>query len=94
MSSRRPAFGEKHRNTPLRTKRSGAPRPAPSLFRPFLGNAKKGPARPDGERKMEWTRSQDNKEGDYAQLFWRALRAIRCANVRFGILPPQSGFPE
>jgi hypothetical protein len=29
---------------------------------------------------------------DYAPLLRRALRAIRQANVRFGILPPQSRF--
>ena len=29
---------------------------------------------------------------DYAPLLRRALRAIRCANVRSGILPPQSRF--
>jgi hypothetical protein len=29
---------------------------------------------------------------DYAPLLRRALRAIRFANVRFGILPPQSRF--
>ena len=28
---------------------------------------------------------------DYTRLLSRALRAIRCANVRSGILPPQSG---
>jgi len=29
---------------------------------------------------------------DFAPLLRRALRAIRCANVRSGILPPQSRF--
>jgi hypothetical protein len=34
-----------------------------------------------------------SKELDYARLSLpRALRAIRYANVRFGILPPQSRF--
>jgi hypothetical protein len=31
-------------------------------------------------------------ELDYTRLLSRALRAIRYANVRSGILPPQSGF--
>jgi hypothetical protein len=36
----------------------------------------------------------DSKEEtlDYTRLPSRTLRAIRCANVRSGILPPQSGF--
>src|SRR2546427_11235478 len=32
----------------------------------------------------------ETKTLDYARLLSRALRAIRCANVRSGILPPQS----
>jgi hypothetical protein len=36
--------------------------------------------------------SNKGKELDYTRLLSRALRAIRCANVRFGILPSQSGF--
>src|SRR5438445_3627872 len=34
----------------------------------------------------------ETKTLDYARLLSRALRAIRCANVRSGILPPQSAF--
>ena len=41
VPSERPRKSEKRRNTPRRTKRRGAPRPAPSLFGYFLGNAKK-----------------------------------------------------
>ena len=32
----------------------------------------------------------ETKTLDYARLLSRALRAIRCANVRAGILPPQA----
>ena len=35
-------------------------------------------------------RKKQKKELDYTRLLPRALRAIRCANVRFGILPTQS----
>ena len=34
---------------------------------------------------------QEEQERDYTRLLPRALRAIRCANVRAGILPAQSG---
>jgi hypothetical protein len=37
-------------------------------------------------------RKEKKKKLDYTRLLSRALRAIRCANVRSGILPPQSGF--
>jgi hypothetical protein len=35
-------------------------------------------------------REDSKTELDYTRLLPRALRAIRCANVRFGILPTQS----
>jgi hypothetical protein len=36
-------------------------------------------------------KSQSKIKMDYSPHPRLALRAIRCANVRFGILPPQSG---
>jgi hypothetical protein len=44
------------------------------------------------QRKLESSFRLTAKELDYQRLLSRALRAIRYANVRFGILPPQSGF--
>jgi len=41
---------------------------------------------------LECRRSSCEEELDYARLLSRALRAIRCANVRSGVLPAQSGF--
>jgi hypothetical protein len=39
---------------------------------------------------MQRVNDVKSKELDYTRLLPRALRAIRCANVRSGILPPQS----
>jgi hypothetical protein len=46
---------------------------------------------PSLQRKLESSFLTCTPDGelDYARLLPRALRAIRCANVRFGILPPQ-----
>jgi len=46
---------------------------------------------PEGRVKALHFKRQQNKGADCARLLSRALRAIRCANVRSGILPPQSG---
>jgi len=46
----------------------------------------------EGSEHRAFTKSRKSKELDYAPLLRRALRAIRFANVRFGILPSQSGF--
>jgi len=40
---------------------------------------------------LHLNRGAKSKELDYARLLPRTLWAIRCANVRYGILPPQSG---
>jgi len=71
---------------------------------PFFAQAKKVTRSPAG--RVEALRYQSKnqngfplareclqkRELDYTRLLSRALRAIRCANVRSGILPPQSGF--
>ena len=45
-----------------------------------------------GESKLCTSKERRAEALDYTGLLSRALRAIRCANVRSGILPPQPGF--
>jgi hypothetical protein len=57
-----------------------------------LGNAK---SRSLARRASESFALGDRKKAktlDYVRLLPHALRAIRCANVRSGVLPSQSGF--
>jgi len=46
---------------------------------------------PEGRVKAFALQETSKIKLDYTRLLPRALRAIRSANVRFGILPPQSG---
>jgi len=46
-----------------------------------------------GSQQRSWSSICSYADGvkmDYARLLPRAVPVIRCANVRFGILPPQS----
>ena len=58
----------------------------------FWAMPKSNSARPQARESSALERRSWSKELDYTRLLSRALRAIRCANVRSGILPPQSGF--
>jgi hypothetical protein len=57
-----------------------------------VGKCKKTWRRRSGRRNRQVEHGSKGKELDYTRLLSRALRAIRYANVRFGILPTQSGF--
>ncbi len=62
------------------------------LWLSFFAQAKKVTRSPAGRVKALLFARRKSKELDYTRLLSRALRAIRYANVRSGILPPQSGF--
>jgi hypothetical protein len=64
------------------------------LWLPFFAQAKKVTRSPAGRVEALHFKGRERKykELDYTRLLSRALWAIRYANVRSGILPPQSGF--
>ncbi|HSJ41765.1 MAG TPA: hypothetical protein VK955_12025, partial [Xanthobacteraceae bacterium] len=75
----------------IRRMRIKTPRSVPSLFGYFFGQCQKVTGSPQARRSSALQETKKGKELDYTRLLSRALRAIRSANVRFGILPPQSG---